>query len=319
MDAGELPFVSVVVPVYNDPDGIEVTLETAVEQSYPDDRYEVVAVDNGSDDETRDVIRRFRRRFERVKMASETDVRGPGAARNEGIEQSDGSILAFIDADMTAEDDWLRKGVRRFVRDDVDCLGCDIEVKPATDRPRIWEAYEQIRGLPVEGMIERIGFIPTGSLFVRRSVFEDVGKFDSRLTSGEDVEFGIRLRDAGYELHYEPDVTMYHPTRDSFRALLEKHVKIGNGQYLLSLYHPEHFGTPALRMLHPKTYLPPLPFQVAWYCEQWDEYSARQKAVFWLLECLVTTSQNVGLVKGWATRNVGRLFSRAGGASGHGN
>ncbi|WP_306169491.1 glycosyltransferase [Halococcus qingdaonensis] len=57
------PKFSVVIPVYNDTDGIRLTLESVTGQTYPTDNYEVLAVDNGSDDRTRDVIETYSERY----------------------------------------------------------------------------------------------------------------------------------------------------------------------------------------------------------------------------------------------------------------
>ena len=92
------PFVSVIVPVYNDPEGIRDCLTALSEQSYPDDRYEVIVVDNGSTDSTRSVISEFP-----VTFRIEDEIQGSYAARNTGIANAHGDVFGFVDADCTPE------------------------------------------------------------------------------------------------------------------------------------------------------------------------------------------------------------------------
>jgi len=101
-------FISVVVPVFNDPEGIKTTLESLLAQNYPPSLYEVIVVDNNSSDSTNLVVKEFEDRYPtRVKLLVERDIQGPSAARNKGISASRGEIIAFIDADMWADNNWL--------------------------------------------------------------------------------------------------------------------------------------------------------------------------------------------------------------------
>lgn len=76
------PCVSVIVPVYNDPTGIRDTLTALTKQTYPTERVNILPIDNGSTDETRDVIRQFEREHENVTLVVEDEIQGSYAARN---------------------------------------------------------------------------------------------------------------------------------------------------------------------------------------------------------------------------------------------
>ena len=73
-----------------------------------------------------------------------------------------------------------------------------------------------------------------------------MGLFDHRLESGGDKEFGNRVHDAGYDLHFAADATMYHPTRNSLRAHVKKDRRVGRGLCQLQRYHPDRYGTPGV-------------------------------------------------------------------------
>ncbi len=238
--------LSVIIPVYNDPHGIRDTLEsflTTVFEPGDADGVELIVVDNGSSDHTREVVRKYCDEHESITLAVEADVQGSYAARNCGIRHATGEVFAFLDADMTVSAGWL-SGVREALESTgADYLGCDVALQ-APPNPSLAARYDRHTGFPIEQYVTRQGFAPTCCLVVRRSVFENVGLFDPRLASGGDKEFGNRVRAAGYDLAYTDAVTLTHPTRNSIRALVSKDLRVGRGLCQLQRYHPERYGTP---------------------------------------------------------------------------
>ena len=233
---------SIVVPVYNDPDGIRSTLDALLTQDTTHD-YRIHVVDNASTDRTLDAVRTYD--DDRITLLHETDVQSSYAARNTGIRHSDAEILAFVDADMTVPEDWLESALDAVYAADADYMGCNVELT-LPDDPPLPARYDHHTGFPVEGYLQSQRFAPTCCLFVRREVFEDVGLFDHRLESGGDKEFGNRVHDAGYDLHFAEGATMSHPTRDSLRAHMKKDRRVGRGLCQLQRFHPDRYGTPGV-------------------------------------------------------------------------
>ncbi|WP_114575892.1 glycosyltransferase family 2 protein [Saliphagus sp. LR7] len=237
------PSVAVCVPVYNDPEGVRTTVESLRPQT--DDRgAPLCVVDNASTDETPDVIRRYASEGS-VTHLREGDVQSSYAARNTAVRNTESEVLAFVDADMTVPEGWLESALATFRSADADYMGCTVELT-LPETPSLVARYDHHTGFPVEQYIDRQRFSPTCCLFVRREVFEDVGLFDHRLISGGDKEFGNRVHDAGYEMHFASDVTMFHPVRDSLPALVRKDFRVGRGLCQLQRYHPERYGTPGV-------------------------------------------------------------------------
>ncbi|WP_227776124.1 glycosyltransferase [Haladaptatus pallidirubidus] len=258
--ASERPFVSVIIPVYNDPRGIRMTLDAVTNQTYSPEGYEILVADNGSTDNTRDVVRKYSERFpDLVHLLVEDEVQGPAAARNAAIPRANGSLLAFIDADMTVEETWLEDAVASMESNDWDYMGCNVEIYIEDGKDTLTAKYNQIFGFPIRKYIEEQQFSGTGCLVVRDTVFDEVGDFDERLFSGEDQEFGNRVYDAGFDQHYQPAITMYHPARSSLLELLKKHFRLGRGRAQMQRYHPERVEKPSL--LNPRNYLPPHPIR----------------------------------------------------------
>lgn len=273
----DLP-MAVVVPVYNDPKGIQTTLDTLLAQG-TNCPYNIHVVDNNSTDETPEVIRSYD--HEHVTLHHETDIQSSYAARNIGIRNTNAELLAFVDSDMTVPENWLGTALQTVQRTDTDYMGCNVELT-LPENPPFAARYDHHTGFPIEGYIERQHFAPTCCLFVRREVFEEVGLFDHRLISGGDKEFGNRVHDAGYELHFSEDVTMFHPTRDSLPALVKKDLRVGRGLCQLQQYHPNRYGTPGI---------PPRPSGVK---SPDGELSINYRLAFETLSKLLTAVRGIG-------------------------
>ncbi|ELY48425.1 glycosyltransferase [Natronorubrum sulfidifaciens] len=242
MSYSEHARTSVVIPVYNDPDGIQTTLESLLPQT---PNHEIVVVDNDSTDRTPEIVHSYENDHDHLTLVHETEIQSSYAARNTGIRNTDSELLAFVDADMTVPEDWLESALHTFQTTDADYMGCNVELT-LPENPPLLARYDHHTGFPVEGYLEHQQFAPTCCLFTRRAVFEDVGLFDHRLESGGDKEFGNRVHDAGYDLQFAGDVTMYHPTRNSLRAHVKKDRRVGRGLCQLQRFHPDRYGTPGV-------------------------------------------------------------------------
>ncbi|TKX54900.1 glycosyltransferase [Halorubrum sp. SP3] len=290
-----LPFVSVVIPVYNDPAGIEATLDSLRRQTATTDRYEVIVVDNGSTDETRDVVREYLgdETFEGLRLFVEDDVQGSYAARNVGISAATGSVVAFIDADMVVDPGWVEAVAREMALTDAAYLACDVRLFTTGDEGTVAK-YNRLKDLNVQRFVEELSFGPTCSLVVTRTLLEDVGGFDARLRSSGDVEFGNRVAASGRELRYTPDIVVYHPTRTTLGALLRKSRRVGRGKTQLRRYYPERYGPPVLAALNPAAFLPPRPSFMRRSVRDWTELPVRQQFAFLFLSYVASLAKAYG-------------------------
>jgi len=291
----ERPPVSVIIPVYNDPRGIQMTLDAVTDQTYPSAAYEILVVDNGSEDDTREVVREYCDRLpDLVTLLVEDEVQGPAAARNKAIREASGDILAFVDADMTVEETWLEDAVESLERNDWDYMGCDVDIYVEDGKDTLTARYNRIFGFPIRRYIEEQQFSGTGCLVTRKEVFDEVGLFDERLFSGEDEEFGNRVYDAGFDQHFQPEITMYHPARSSLSSFLKKHFRLGRGKAQMQRYHPERVEKPSV--LNPRHYLPPHPGR--FYRRVTDAVSVTKMQIFMLF--LIAYAKRLTTTAGWA-------------------
>ena len=292
MESADRPSVSVICPVYNDPEGLRMTLKSLVEQTYPEGAYEVIVVDNDSTDETPAVARSVAAdhpglvRFER-----ETAIQSSYAARNRGIRAASGELFAFIDADVVAAADWLETGVHAMEVRGVQYAGCQVDVP--CGEPTFAGRYNAHTGFPVERYVEEGSFAPTCALFVAREVVEDVGTFDDGLVSGGDVEFGRRVAASGRDIHYLPEARVEHPARTSLRSLLGKYVRVGRGDEQRRHRYPDRFQPRPL--YDPVLYLPPYPFRFHRnFGEEWVECALTEKLGLYAVGALVNLAETAG-------------------------
>jgi glycosyltransferase involved in cell wall biosynthesis len=181
------PLVSVVIPTFNRAQWVGEAIQSVLEQGYA--RLELIVVDDGSDDQTQDVVQRFGTALTYVRQAH----RGVSTARNRGVEAAHGELLAFLDSDdlwrpgkvmaqvalfqqqpqvqaCYTDEIWMRRGVR---------------VNPK----RIHQKHEGwifLQSLPR-------CIISPSSIMLRRTLWDCLGGFDERLPACEDYDLWLRL------------------------------------------------------------------------------------------------------------------------------
>ena len=208
--AASMPLVSVIIPVFNDNDGLRRCLHTLERQDYSGP-YEVIVVNNGAPGD----LDALAAEFPDVAFINEPE---PGSynARNTGMANANGSILAFTDADCMPDPGWLSSGIRPLLADPrCGLVGGQVRLVPRDpSRASLAELYDLLFGIPQEHYVRRREFAATANMLTRKDVVDAVGKFNSCLRSGGDAEWGGRVSTAGYELVYDDDAEVRHPARD---------------------------------------------------------------------------------------------------------
>jgi len=244
--------VSVVVPVFNDHGGLSICLEALNEQTLPSSDFEIIIVDNGSD---QPVTVEYP---ENARVEIEIQP-GSYAARNKAIATARAPIVAFTDADCIPDPGWLESGAAYLdSHPDVSSIGGPVRVFPRDPLHRTpAEVYEAVHGFPQEIYIAERGFAATANLMVRRGVFDAVGSFNADLRSGGDVEFGQRSSSAGYAMAFAGTATVRHPARRTLDSYTKKLRRTMSGTRDLAALRGNAYPYPfpgAVRNL-----LPPIP------------------------------------------------------------
>jgi glycosyltransferase involved in cell wall biosynthesis len=169
------PLVSVIIPVFNGERFLREAVESVLDQKYSP--VEIIVVDDGSTDGTATVARSL---SETVRYLYQTN-QGPAAARNRGIEQAQGSLIAFADAD----DLWPASKL-------------DLQLPYLIEDPKIDIVLGRIQQVTVDGPTQAQDpafSVNLGSAVMRKSVFERVGLFDETMRYSEDVDWFMRARE----------------------------------------------------------------------------------------------------------------------------
>lgn len=253
----EWPFVSVVIPTHQRADVLRRCLAALTAQDYPG-RLEIIVVDDGSTDETPQVVGEFVRR-NGVRYLRQTN-RGPAAARNHGIAAAGGEIIAFTDDDCLVPQDWVRRLVQGYrTHPEIAGVGGRLE-PPAEYREHPIAQYERSEGRETYGAgdVEVIGGFDcpaggTNNMSYRRQVLEEVGGFDEDFpyAAGEDADLKWRICQRGARLLYLP-VSVIHLQPYTWEAFRQQRRTRGRGAVYFEWKrkgHPPGYGRLALRLL----------------------------------------------------------------------
>jgi glycosyltransferase involved in cell wall biosynthesis len=190
------PVVSVIIPVFNGERFLREAVQTVLAQNYSP--LEIVIVDDGSTDSTASVVKSL---GEPVRYLHQTN-QGPAAARNRGIEQAQGSLLAFADAD----DLWPGNKLEL----QLPCLIEDVAVEIVMGRIQQVLLSETDGKTQAKEFAEPAFSVNLGSAIIRKSVFERVGLFDETMRYSEDVDWFMRAREAGAAIKTIDAVTLLY-------------------------------------------------------------------------------------------------------------
>ncbi|MCG6962567.1 MAG: glycosyltransferase [Acidobacteria bacterium] len=194
--------VSVVIAAYDDRERLHECLLSVSRQRDPDGNTEIIVVDDGSTDGTADMVRR---EHPAVRLVT-GDNRGAEVARNRGVDEARGEIVAFIDSDCTAEPGWLQGMADNLRTDPLLVVGGRV-VHRGTFRQRLigiadFGEYQGPKAREVRAL-------PTCSMGLRKELFEKV-RFDPRLRPNADTLLSEGLRRLGATLRYQPEIVVRH-------------------------------------------------------------------------------------------------------------
>ncbi|MEH6549047.1 MAG: glycosyltransferase [Pseudomonadales bacterium] len=218
--------VSVVIPVKDDFDRLELCLSALEGQNYPRDLFEIIVVDNNSVGD----IAVVSTLFPKVSFLFEGAV-GSYAARNKAIAASKGSLLAFTDSDCIPGPSWIEAGVLAFSCDaELSMLAGKIELFTASkNKLTSVELYELAFAFNQKKYLEERHYGATANVFARRELISSVGKFNASLYSGGDKEWGLRVYQAGFKQVYSREVVVSHPARRSYWEYFRKLRRVTKG------------------------------------------------------------------------------------------
>jgi len=182
------PLVSVIIPTYNRANYLQEALESVFRQNYHN--FEIIVVDDGSTDDTRKIIDKYQ---DKIKYFWQ-DNSGPSVARNLGIKNSQGELIAFLDSDDLMLPDRLSLQVSKFLKNPrLGLVGgsyllIDSKSNPIGECKLSWIDRHRLKN----GIHYR-NFFSTTVVMIRKACVEKVGGFSSDFSFGEDWDLWLRI------------------------------------------------------------------------------------------------------------------------------
>jgi O-antigen biosynthesis protein len=229
------PKVSVVVCTYNSASTLPECVESLLALRYP--CCEIIVVNDGSRDETREILERYPVRAIHVANG------GLSRARNLGAEAATGEIVAYTDADVRVDPDWLTYLVAKLQEPHFMVAGGP-NLVPPEDGPIAQEVGAAVGG-PNEVLLDdgEAEHVPGCNMAFWRCALDEIGGFDAEYTAaGDDVDVCWRLMELGYKIGFHPSAIVWHHRRPSVRAYLKQQHGYGIAEAALERKYPEKFN-----------------------------------------------------------------------------
>jgi glycosyltransferase involved in cell wall biosynthesis len=219
--------VSVVIPTYNRKESLKKTLESLFNQTYPKNNYEIIVCDDKSTDGTENVVKELMKvspcelRYFKVKGK----YKGPGPARNVGIENARGEIIGFTDDDCIAAPTWIEQAAPHFEAEKIG--GIQGIIASQDYKPNKLERLFKFRICQTH--YGDTGQYATGNLFFRRKAIIEAGCFDPKIVLGEDIDLAYRVKKKGYKILFNGKSIVYHAV--NYIGYLEYFKRIKNYEF----------------------------------------------------------------------------------------
>ena len=226
-----LPPVSVIVPAYNEGEVIGEAIHSLLMMDYP--TLEILVVDDGSTDNTADVVRRWESRggSVEVRLVSKRNG-GKAAALNTGIALARYPFVLCMDADSWMEPGTLRAAMWRFEDPTVGAVAGNVKVANRKGMLARLQALEYIEGLNMprraQGFIAAVNIVPGPVGIFRKEALEEVGGYDTD-TFAEDADLTLKLVTAGWKILYEDQSITWTDAPDNVLDLIQQRYRWTRG------------------------------------------------------------------------------------------
>jgi len=203
------PKISVIIPAYNEEKLIGRSIEALQKQTLPSDQYEIIVIDNNSTDNTYAIAKNYK-----VSVYLYKEIQRVAAARQFGASKAKAPILAFMDADSVADNDWLEAIVTHFAKNKSLMAVCGVALPNggAMHVKMGFYSYNQfLRINQLFGIVLAWGF----NFAIRKSAFDRIGGYNLALSSYDDAEIALRVkRNFGKKsIYYSQKLRVYTSTR----------------------------------------------------------------------------------------------------------
>lgn len=217
-----IPFISVVIPTYNREKMLSITLDSFINQSYPNDCYEIIVANNNSTDNTQKIIDEYISKYPNLIKTIFEKRQGVHYTRNSAAKVSKGDLLYYTDDDMIADENLLKNLSQVFINNP-DVASASGKILPKWEKePPEWVKEHlnnyllSLNDMGDDTIIKEKDFcVFSCHQMMRRDVFFQSGGFNPENTAGEwigDGETGlnVKIKELGYKFAYVGNSIIYH-------------------------------------------------------------------------------------------------------------
>jgi len=232
-----LPMASVVICSYNGASTVESCLRSMEKLRYPGE-YEIIFVDDGSTDNTQEILRKF----PSVRNIRQKNM-GLSYARNVGLEAARGEIVVYTDSDCEADEDWLYYLALALSRGGYVGMGGPNLIPD--EGSWVADCVGLSPGGPTHVMLDdrEAEHVPGCNMAFFKWALKLINGFDPQFRkAGDDVDVIWRLQDLGYSIGFSPAAQVWHYRRNTVKAYLRQQRGYGEAEAMLKFKHPDHFN-----------------------------------------------------------------------------
>lgn len=213
------PMVSVIIPVLKINNFLKESIPIILNLDY--DNYEIIVLPNELSNEDNRIVQKW---GPKVRVITTEKINRPAEKRDIGAKIARGEILAFLDDDAYPKRDWISKAIKHFTNHNIAAVGGPA-VTPRND-PIFAKASGAIYTSSISSgnltfrywptkYLKEVEDYPSVNLFVRKSIFNLVGGFDSQYWPGEDTKLCLEIKKIKKQIIYDPEVFVWHHRRSS--------------------------------------------------------------------------------------------------------
>lgn len=233
--------ISIIIPTYNRKDRLKQCLESIFKQDYPQEKIEIIVIDDGSSDGTAQMLDELLKEQPNFRYFFQMH-KGPAAARNLGIKQAKGEIIGFTDNDCVLKRNWVKEMISAHrLEDGIIAIGGLTKINPHNIKTAVSQFLSDgAIKTNINGKADVI-FFPTCNVSFKKDCLngEEFNELFP-LPAGEDLDFFWRLFKNGNRFVYRQDIEIFHDRHPSFKSFLRQAYMYGRGNYLVQHIHKDH-------------------------------------------------------------------------------
>ncbi|MFA4853735.1 MAG: glycosyltransferase [Candidatus Omnitrophota bacterium] len=231
---------TIVVPTYNRKLKLRQCLDSLFAQIYPKDAFEIIVIDDGSNDGTKDMLEALSKINPNLRYFIQQH-KGPAVARNLGIKYASAEIIGFTDSDCILNKDWVRQMVQAHrLEKHIAAIGGTTEVASHNIKAKVSQFLSDgAIATEIKGKPETI-FFPTCNVSFKRDYLVNGFNELFPFPAGEDLDLFWRIFKNGGRLSYKQDIKIFHDCHTNIISFLKQAYMYGRGNYLVQHVHKDH-------------------------------------------------------------------------------